>query len=114
MPVLREPVTRFAHDDGRLTAIELKAASRSSATRSSSSSRCARGPSSPPRSAASATRRGYVVAAPMTRATSVDRVHAAGNCADPSQNVPMAIADGARAGAYINFRLVEDGVVQPR
>jgi len=26
----------------------------------------------------------------------------------------MAIADGARAGAYINFQLVEEGVIQPR
>ena len=57
---------------------------------------------------------GYVVADPATRATSVDRVYVAGNCADPMHNVPMAVADGARAGAFINFRLVEDGVVQPR
>ena len=29
------------------------------------------------------------------------------------QNVPMAIADGARAGVAVNVRLVEEGVLQP-
>ena len=49
----------------------------------------------------------------MDRQTSVDGVYAIGNCADPMQNVPMAIADGARAGAFVNVRLVGEGVVQP-
>ena len=52
---------------------------------------------------------GFVVAAPEDRQTSVDRVYAAGNCADPMQNVPMAIADGARAGVAVNMRLIGAG-----
>ena len=52
-------------------------------------------------------------AAAEDRQTSVDRVYAAGNCADPMQNVPMAIADGARAGVAVNVRLVGEGLVQP-
>jgi thioredoxin reductase len=114
VPVLREPITRFAHDDGHLTAIAFDGREPLECdalffhlgmrprTELAAALGCERNEA------------GYVVAAPMTRATSVDRVHAAGNCADPSQNVAMAIADGARAGAYINFLLVEDGVVQPR
>ena len=114
VPVLREPVTRFAHDDGRLTAIELEG--REPLACDALFFHLAMRPRTELAAALGCERNeaGYVVAAPMTRATSVGRVHAAGNCADPSQNVPMAIADGARAGAYINFLLVEDGVVQPR
>jgi thioredoxin reductase len=52
---------------------------------------------------------GFVVAAAEDRQTSVDRVYAAGNCADPMQNVPLAIADGARAGVAVNVRLVDEG-----
>jgi len=55
---------------------------------------------------------GFVVAG-ADRQTSVDRVYAVGNCTEAKQNVPMAIADGALAGALINHRLVEEGVVQP-
>jgi hypothetical protein len=29
-------------------------------------------------------------------------------------NVPMAVADGARAGVFVNVRLVEEGVIQPQ
>jgi thioredoxin reductase len=56
---------------------------------------------------------GFVTAAPEDRQTSADRVYAAGNCADPMQNVSMAIADGARAGVAVNVRLVGEGLVQP-
>jgi thioredoxin reductase len=52
---------------------------------------------------------GFVVADSLERQTSVDRVYAAGNCADGMQNVAMAIADGARAGAMINLRLATEG-----
>ena len=41
------------------------------------------------------------------------RVYAVGNCTDPMQNVPLAIADGARAAIAINVRLIGEGVVQP-
>lgn len=44
---------------------------------------------------------------PMGR-TPVDGVYAAGNVVDPSANVPVAIAAGFRAGAFINADLVED------
>jgi hypothetical protein len=57
---------------------------------------------------------GFVIAAEQDRQTTVDRVYAAGNCADPMQNVPLATADGARAAVAVNVRLVEEGVVQPR
>jgi thioredoxin reductase len=114
VPVLRERVTRFAHDDGRLTAIELEG--REPLERDALFFFLAMRPRAELAAALGCelNEAGYVVAQPMTRATSVDRVFAAGNVADPSQNVPMAIADGARAGAYINFQLVEEGVVQPR
>ena len=114
VPVLREPVVRFAHDDGRLTAIELEG--REPLERDALFFFLAMHPRTELAAALGCERNegGYVVAQPMTRATSVERVYAAGNCADPSQNVPMAIADGARAGAYINFQLVEEGVIQPR
>jgi pyruvate/2-oxoglutarate dehydrogenase complex dihydrolipoamide dehydrogenase (E3) component len=49
---------------------------------------------------------GYVAADPMDRQTTV---YAAGSCADPMQNVAMAIADGARAGVMINLRLATEG-----
>jgi thioredoxin reductase len=114
VPVVREPITRFAHDDGRLTAIELEG--REPLGRDALFFFVAMRPRTELAAALGCelSEAGYLVAHPATRATSVDRVYAAGNCADPSHNVPMAIADGARAGAYINFRLVEDGVVQPR
>jgi thioredoxin reductase len=113
VPVLREPVERFAARDGRLTAIEFSG----------------RPPLErdvlffnvgfEPRTAIAAALgcalddRGFVIAAERDRQTSVDRVYAAGNCADPMLNVPLSIADGVRAGGAVNLRLVEDGVVQP-
>src|SRR3954452_8802546 len=52
------------------------------------------------------TESGFVESAPMDRRTSVAGVYAIGNCADPMLNVPMSIADGARAGALLNFHLL--------
>jgi thioredoxin reductase len=114
VPVVREQITRLAHDDGRLTAVELEG--RQPLERDALFFHLAMRPRTGLAAALGCELDpgGYVTAAPMTRETSVDRVYAAGNCADPSQNVPMAIADGARAGAHLNFRLVEDGLVQPR
>jgi thioredoxin reductase len=51
---------------------------------------------------------GFITADPATRVTSVDRVYAIGNCADPMMNVPMVIADGARAAVGINVRLLDE------
>jgi thioredoxin reductase len=50
------------------------------------------------------------------RQTGVDRVSAAGNCAGPMKNVPMAIADGARAAVAVavNVRLVGEGSCSQR
>lgn len=110
VPVIHAPVERFVSRDGQLTEIAL----------------AGRDPLPAdalffhvgfrPRTALAAQlgcaldENGYVAADPMDRQTTVDRVYAAGNCADPMQNVAMAIADGARAGVMINLRLVTEGV----
>jgi thioredoxin reductase len=112
--VVREPIERFVARDGRLTAIEL-----------SGRPRLERDAlffhvGMEPRSALAAVlgctldEGGFAIAAAEDRQTSVDRVYAAGNCADPMQNVPLATADGARAALAVNVRLVEEGIVQPR
>lgn len=111
--VVREPIERFRHTDGRLEAIELTG--RAPLPRDALFFHVGMRP----RAALAAAlgcelgEGGFVVADPVTRQTSVDRVYAAGNCADPMQNVPMAIADGARAGVAVNARLVAEGWVQP-
>jgi thioredoxin reductase len=53
------------------------------------------------------TEHGFIEADPRERTTSVDGVYAAGNCTDPMLNVPMSIADGARAAVFVNVRLLE-------
>jgi thioredoxin reductase len=55
------------------------------------------------------TENGFVEAAPGDRQTSVDGVYAIGNCTDPMLNVPMSIADGARAAVFVNVRLLPAG-----
>jgi thioredoxin reductase len=113
VPVVREPVERFIADDGQLKAVEL--AGREPIERDALFFHVAM----EPRNALATTLgcalddAGFVVAASEDRQTSVDRVYAAGNCADPMQNVVMAIADGARAGVAVNLRLIGEGVVQP-
>ena len=113
VPVLHERVERFVASDGRLTAIEL--AGRAPLERDVLFFHVGL----EPRTALAAAlgceldEGGFVVAAGEDRQTTVDRVYAAGNCADPKQNVPMAIADGARAAVAVNVRLVQEGVVQP-
>ena len=52
------------------------------------------------------TESGFIASAPQDRGTSVDGVYAVGNCADPMLNVPMSIADGARAAVFINVHLL--------
>jgi thioredoxin reductase len=112
VPVVREPVTRFVERDGRLTAIEL--AGRSPLERDALFFNAG----FEPRTVLAAglgcalDERGFVIAA-EDRQTSVDRVYAAGNCADPMLNVPLSIADGMRAALAVNVRLVEEGVLQP-
>jgi thioredoxin reductase len=110
--VVEDPV-RFVHDDGRLTAIELADGSTVAAdalffnvamvprTELAVALGCELGDA------------GLIVADPTTRMSSVDRVYAAGNCTDGMANVPMSTGDGARAGVMINFRLVQEGHVQP-
>jgi thioredoxin reductase len=112
--VVSEPVERFVSDgEGRLTAIEL--AGREPVERDALFFHVGM----EPRTALAAAlgcaleENGFVTAAPEDRQTSVDRVYAVGNCADPMQNVSMAIADGTRAAVAVNMRLVGEGLVQP-
>lgn len=113
VPVVREPVERFAHRDGHLQAIEL--AGRPPLERDALFFMVAMQPRTELAAAlgCALTDGGYVHAAPDDRQTTVDRVYAAGNCADGMQNVPMAIADGAKAAVRLNARLAEGGVLQP-
>jgi thioredoxin reductase len=113
--VVSEPVERFVSDrDGRLEAIEV--AGREPIERDALFFHVGM----EPRIALAATLgcaledNGFVKAAPEDRQTSVDRVYAVGNCADPMQNVSMAIADGARAAVAVNVRLVGEGLMQPQ
>ncbi len=114
MEVVTEPVQRFVHTDGHLTAVAV--AGREPIERDALFFHVAM----EPRSALAAVlgcaleESCFITAAAEDRQTSVDRVYAAGNCADPMQNVVMAIADGARAGVAVNVRLVGEGLVQPR
>jgi thioredoxin reductase len=114
VPVVREPIERFLARDGRLTAIELTG--RPPLTRDALFFHIG----FRPRTALAAAigcalgEDGFVIAAEQDRQTSVDRVYAAGNCADPMQTVPLATADGARAALAVNVRLVEEGVLQSR
>jgi thioredoxin reductase len=113
VPVLRDPIERFVARDGRLTAIELTGRPPLERDALFFNVRME------PRTALAAglgcglDDGGFVIAAEQDRQTTVDRVYAAGNCADPMQNVPLAIADGARAALAVNARLVGEGVLQP-
>jgi thioredoxin reductase len=110
--VIREPVTRFVHDGGRLNAVEF--AGREPLERDALFFYIDMKPRSElaARLGCELNEGGYVVVDELRR-TTVDRVYAVGNCADPMLNVPMSIADGARAGAFVNHRLVEEGVLGP-
>jgi len=114
VPVVREPIERFVARDGRLTAIEL--IGRPPLQREALFFHVGL----EPRTALAAVlgcalgEGGFVIAAEQDRQTSVDRVYAAGNCADPMQNIPLATADGARAALAVNVRLVGEGILQPR
>jgi thioredoxin reductase len=110
--VLDDPV-RFVHEDGRLTAIE-----RASGELVDADALFFNVAMTPRTELAVAlgcqlNEHGYIEADPLTRATSVDRVYAVGNCTNAMLNVPMSVGDGARAAVMINFRLVEEGHVQP-
>jgi thioredoxin reductase len=110
VPVVREPIERFVSERGRLTAIEL--AGREPLERDA----LFFGVAMRPRTRIAAElgceldEGGFVVA--REGMTTVDGVYAAGNCADPMQNVPMAIADGARAGVAVNVRLLDAGATR--
>ena len=107
--VLREPVKRFVAREGKLTAVELTG--RDALARDALFFHLGFRPRTELAAALGCAldEAGFVIAAADDRQTSVDRVYAAANCADPIQHVPVAIADGARAAAAINARLVDDG-----
>ena len=111
--VVREPVTGFAADGACLTAVEL--AGRAPVERDALFFHVGMTPRTELAAALGCElgEGGYVIAAAEDRRTTVDRVYAAGNCADPMQNVSMAAADGARAGVAVNVRLVGEGLLQP-
>src|SRR4051794_12849682 len=100
-------VTRFVSTDGRLTHIEL--ADGTSLERDALFFNVAMHPrvDLAVELGCALTENGFIESAPLDRATSVDAVYAAGNCADPMLNVPMSIADGARAAVFVNVRLLE-------
>ena len=109
--VLDEPVERFVHDDGRLTAVEF-GDDREPLARDALFFHAGMTPRTALAAALGCELNdgGYIVADAGDRQTSVDRVYAVGNCVEPMHNVPMAIADGALAAVRLNFRLVEEGV----
>ena len=108
-----DEVTRFVSTDGRLTHIELDRRRVDRARRAVLQRRhAARASTSPSQLGCALTEDGFVEAAPGDRQTSVDGVYAVGNCADPMLNVPMSIADGARAGVFVNVRLLEPASIQ--
>src|SRR3954447_13545080 len=100
-------VTRFASTDGRLTHIEL--ADGTSLERDALFFNVAMHPrvDLAVELGCALTENGFIESAPLDRATSADGVYAVGNCADPMFNVPMSIADGARAAVWVNVRLLE-------
>jgi len=100
-------VTRFVSRDGRLTHIEL--ADGTSLERDNLFFNVAMHPrvDLAVQLGCALTEHGFVETAPFDRATSVDGVYAVGNCADPMLNVPMSIADGARAAVMVNVHLLE-------
>ena len=114
VPVVHEPIERFVARDGRLTAVELTG--RPPVERDALFFHVGMKPRTELAAALGCELRegGYVAVAEQDRHTSVDRVYAAGNCADPMHNVPMAIADGARAGVAVNMRLLAEGPLQPQ
>jgi thioredoxin reductase len=107
--VVRAAPERFVHDDGHLTAIEF--AGHEPLERDALFFFVRMEPRTALATALGCelTEAGFVVAGD-DRQTTVDRVYAAGNCADPMQNVPMAIADGARAGVFVNARLAAEHI----
>ena len=114
VPVVREPIERFVADDGRLRAIELSG--RAPLERDVLFFHVGMRPRTELAAALGCALDdgGFVIAAEQDRQTSVDRIYASGNCVDPMQNVPVAIADGMRAALAVNVRLVGEGVLQPR
>jgi thioredoxin reductase len=113
VPVVREPIERFVSDDGRLTAIEF--AGRPPLKRDALFFNIGMHARAELAVALGCEldQNGYVVADPMLRQTSVQRVYAAGNCTNPMLNVPMSIGDGARAAIGVSKRLIDERVLQP-
>ncbi|WP_037502485.1 NAD(P)/FAD-dependent oxidoreductase [Solirubrobacter soli] len=105
-------VTRFVHRDGHLTHVEL--ADGTSLERDALFFNVAMHPrvDLAVQLGCELTEAGFIASAAQDRKTTVDGVYAVGNCADPMLNVPMSIADGARAAVFINVHLlVADGIL---
>ncbi|HWN26223.1 MAG TPA: NAD(P)/FAD-dependent oxidoreductase [Actinomycetospora sp.] len=111
--VVRVPIESFVEQDGRLKAIELSG--RLPIPRDALFFYVGLEPRTALAEALGCAldEAGFIVAAAEDRQTTVDRVYAAGNCVDPMQNIPVATADGLKAGAAVNLRLVQEGHVQP-
>jgi thioredoxin reductase len=101
-------VTRFVHRDGRLTHVEL--ADGSSVERDALFFNVAMHPrvDLAVELGCALTENGFIQSDPTDRQTSVRGVFAVGNCADPMLNVPMSIADGARAAVMVNVALLTE------
>ena len=105
IPIIETPVVALdSEEPGAYAASVSTTARRSTATRCSSTSAGSCAPSSRARWAASC-----ATTAPSSsdadQATTVDRVYAAGNCADPRALVPAAAGAGVTAAVAINARL---------
>jgi thioredoxin reductase len=99
-------VVRFAHRDGHLTHIELRDGR--SLERDALFFHVAMHPrvDLAVQLGCALNENGFIESAPFDRVTSVPGVYAVGNCADPMLNVPMSIADGARAAVMLNVQLL--------
>jgi hypothetical protein len=113
--VRREPVSRVvADEDGRVAAVELAGGERLAADAVAVGPRFrARAEPFLPldlRPAPHPSGLGDHLATDPTGATAIPGVYAAGNVADPTQQVLQAAADGARVGAMISFSLAGDDI----
>jgi thioredoxin reductase len=101
-------VVRFAHRDGHLTHIELRDGR--SLERDALFFHVAMHPrvDLAVQLGCALNENGFIESAPFDRVTSVPGVYAVGNCADPMLNVPMSIADGARAAVMVNVALLAE------
>ncbi len=115
VPIRQGPALRIVEgDDGRVAAVELADGERLDADAVAVGPRFrARAEPFLPlgiRPAPHPSGLGDSVETDATGATSIPGLYAAGNVADPSQQVLQAAADGARVGAMISFGLAHDDI----